>query len=79
MAAKIQIGNRWVGEGEACFIIAEAGSNHNGSLEEAKKLIGQELQLHKSVQDTSRANGAPKEPQSERSSAAHLKGNSIAK
>ena len=28
-----------VGGGEPCFIIAEAGSNHNGSLEQAKDLI----------------------------------------
>ncbi|MFA5412009.1 MAG: N-acetylneuraminate synthase family protein [Candidatus Micrarchaeia archaeon] len=36
---KIKIGNRMAGEGEPCFIIAEAGSNHNGKLEQAKKLI----------------------------------------
>lgn len=36
---KVRIGDRVVGEGEPCFIIAEAGSNHNGSLEHAKKLI----------------------------------------
>lgn len=36
---KIKIGKRWVGEGEPAFIIAEAGSNHNGSLKQAKKLI----------------------------------------
>jgi len=36
---KIKIGNKLVGEGEPCFIIAEAGSNHNGSLEQAKKMI----------------------------------------
>jgi N-acetylneuraminate synthase/N,N'-diacetyllegionaminate synthase len=28
-----------IGEEESCFIIAEAGSNHNGSLEQAKELI----------------------------------------
>lgn len=39
MLKRIKIGRRWVGEGEACFIIAEAGSNHNGNLEQAKKLI----------------------------------------
>lgn len=39
MATKIRIGNRWVGDGEPCFIIAEAGSNHNGSMEQAKRLI----------------------------------------
>jgi N-acetylneuraminate synthase len=36
---RIQIGPRWVGEGEPCFIIAEAGSNHNGSFEQALRLI----------------------------------------
>lgn len=36
---KIKIAHRWVGEGEPAFIIAEAGSNHNGSLTQAKKLI----------------------------------------
>jgi len=36
---KIKIGNKWIGSGEPCFIIAEAGSNHDGKLEQAKKLI----------------------------------------
>ena len=36
---KVKIGDKLIGEGESCFIIAEAGSNHNGSLEQAKKLI----------------------------------------
>lgn len=36
---KIRIGNRLVGEGEPCFIIAEVGINHNGSVEVAKKMI----------------------------------------
>ncbi len=36
---KIRIGSRLIGGEEFCFIIAEAGSNHNGSLEQAKKLI----------------------------------------
>jgi N-acetylneuraminate synthase len=36
---KIKIGKLRVGEGEPCFIIAEAGSNHNGSLEQAYRLI----------------------------------------
>jgi len=35
----ISIGNKKIGEGEPCFIIAEAGVNHNGDLERAKKLI----------------------------------------
>jgi len=35
----IQIGSRTIGEGAPCYIIAEAGSNHNGSLEQAFRLI----------------------------------------
>jgi N-acetylneuraminate synthase len=37
--ANIQIGNAAVGEGRPCYIIAELGINHNGSIETAKKLI----------------------------------------
>lgn len=36
---KIQIGNRYIGSGECCFIIAEAGSNHDRRYEQAVKLI----------------------------------------
>ena len=36
---KLKIGNKLIGEGASTFIIAEAGVNHNGSLELAKKLI----------------------------------------
>ena len=36
---RMQIGSHWIGEGEPVFIIAEIGSNHDGSLEQAKKLI----------------------------------------
>lgn len=35
----IKIGNRLIGEGQPCFIIAEIGINHNGSMKIAKKLI----------------------------------------
>jgi|RhiMetdeSRZDD1v2_1073273.scaffolds.fasta_scaffold139211_2 sialic acid synthase SpsE len=35
----VKIGDRLVGEGHRCFIIAEAGSNHNQKLSWAKKLI----------------------------------------
>lgn len=36
---KIRIGNRWVGEGEPVYIIAEIGSNFDGSLAQAKKMV----------------------------------------
>src|SRR5262249_37879217 len=36
---KVRIGDRWVGDGESAYIVAEAGSNHNGSFEQALKLI----------------------------------------
>jgi len=36
---KIRVGGKLIGKEEPCFIIAEVGSNHNGSLEQAKKLI----------------------------------------
>ncbi len=35
----IKIGSKIIGKGKPTFIIAEAGSNHNGKLEHAKKLI----------------------------------------
>jgi N,N'-diacetyllegionaminate synthase len=36
---KIKIGNRFIGDGEPVFIIAEAGVNHNGDPNLAKQLI----------------------------------------
>lgn len=36
---KIRIGNKYIGIGQPCFIIAEAGSNHDQNLKQAKKLI----------------------------------------
>jgi sialic acid synthase SpsE len=39
LSQRLKIGSRWIGEGEPTFIIAEIGSNHDGSLEQAKKLI----------------------------------------
>ena len=35
----IKIGKKTVGANQPCFIIAEAGVNHNGSLDTAKKLV----------------------------------------
>src|SRR3990172_2573050 len=37
---RVRVSDRWIGDGEPCFIIAEAGSNHDGNLEQAKRLIG---------------------------------------
>lgn len=39
MTPRVQVANRIIGEGEPCFVIAEAGSNHDGKLEQAKRLI----------------------------------------
>lgn len=36
---RVKIGNRWVGDGEPVYIVAEVGINHNGSVELAKKMI----------------------------------------
>ena len=39
MSARVRIGERWVGDGEPCFVIAEAGANHNRDLGMARELI----------------------------------------
>jgi len=39
MTKEVIIGNKTIGPNRPCFIIAEIGINHNGSLENAKKLI----------------------------------------
>lgn len=39
MSNTVRIGNHLVGDGQPCFIVAEIGINHNGSIEIAKKLI----------------------------------------
>ena len=36
---RVKIGNRYIGDGEKVFVVAEIGINHNGSLENAMKLI----------------------------------------
>ena len=35
LSQRLKIGARWIGKGEPAFIIAEIGSNHDGSLEQA--------------------------------------------
>ena len=39
MTKTVKVGNRILGDNQPCFIIAEIGINHNGSLATAKKLI----------------------------------------
>ena len=39
MTKEIKIGNRMIGEGYPCWIVAEIGINHNGEINLAKKLI----------------------------------------
>jgi len=39
MGLRVKLGKRYIGEGDPCFIIAEAGDNHNGDVNLAKKLI----------------------------------------
>ncbi len=42
----INVGNRKIGDGQPCYIIAEIGINHNGSVETAKKLIDGAVEAH---------------------------------
>lgn len=37
--SRVRIGSRWVGNGEACYIVAEVGANHNREISVAKQLI----------------------------------------
>lgn len=37
---RVKIGNKFIGEDEPCFVVAEIGINHNGSVDIAKQLIG---------------------------------------
>ena len=39
MANKVKLGDRWVGDGEPCLVVAEIGINHNGDQDIARKLI----------------------------------------
>jgi sialic acid synthase SpsE len=36
---RVKIADRWIGAGEPTFIVAEAGSNHDGKLAQAKRLV----------------------------------------
>ena len=39
MIKSVQVGNRLIGPGQSCFIVAEAGVNHNGDINLAHRLI----------------------------------------
>ena len=39
MRNTVKVGNKFIGDGHPCFIIAEIGINHNGSLDLAKRMI----------------------------------------
>jgi N-acetylneuraminate synthase len=39
MAKTVQIGEQWVGVGHPTYVVAEIGINHNGDVENAKKLM----------------------------------------
>ena len=41
----VRIGNKEIGEGRPCFIIAEAGVNHNGNLEMACGLVDKSIEV----------------------------------
>ncbi len=40
---KVQIGNKWVGEGQPAYFIAEIGNNHNGDFYIAKRTIDEAI------------------------------------
>ena len=39
MVRNVKIGDHILGDGHPCFVVAEAGSNHNGDIRQARKLI----------------------------------------
>ena len=39
MGNTVKIGNKLVGDGQPCYVIAEIGINHNGDIDLAKRLI----------------------------------------
>ena len=46
MSKRIQVGpNRWIGESEEPYVIAEIGINHNGSIDLCKKMIDQAVRV----------------------------------
>ncbi|KYH34820.1 hypothetical protein CLTEP_12850 [Clostridium tepidiprofundi DSM 19306] len=41
----IRVGNYTIGDNNPCFIIAEAGSNHNGNIEKANCILIWDFQV----------------------------------
>ena len=39
MRREVKIGEHWIGEGHPVYVVAEIGINHNGDIENAKKMI----------------------------------------
>ncbi len=39
MARELKVGNKFIGDGHPAYVVAEIGINHNGDLENAKKMI----------------------------------------
>jgi len=40
MMNRIAVAGKWIGDGQPCYVVAEAGANHNRDLDIAKELIG---------------------------------------
>jgi N-acetylneuraminate synthase len=38
-ATPVRVGSRRIGDGQPCYVIAEAGSNHDGRLDQARRLV----------------------------------------
>ncbi len=44
--AEIRIGDKFVGDGHPCYVVAEVGINHNGDIDTAKQLIDVAVEAH---------------------------------
>ena len=45
LPSKVKVGNKYIGEGEPNFIIAEIGNNHNGEIDLARKAVTEAARL----------------------------------
>ena len=46
MARQVRIGERWVGDGQPCLVVAEIGLNHNSRIDLAESLIVAAASVH---------------------------------